>query len=94
VVVAVTLPPADRVRVYVEETVPEVEIARVRVVVVVGLRDGPARVRVEVTVGVGDDKARVRVPVLVGLGVAAALVCVAVSVAEDVRAVVPTVICG
>lgn len=62
VVVAVAVPKADRVG----EIVPVEEGARVRVAVVVGLRDAPARVLVAVTVGVGDKPARVRVPVAVG----------------------------
>ena len=84
-VVAVGLPAADRVRVAVPEVVPEVEKARVRVVVVVGLRDGPVRVRVAVTVAVGDTTGRVRVAVGVGNAPARVRVAVVVGVAGPAR---------
>jgi len=64
VAVAVRLPTADRLGVDVVEDVAVPDTGRVRVVVVVGLRDTPGRDRVVVVVAVAvaGTKARVRVP--------------------------------
>jgi len=70
VAVEVAVATADRLEVMVPVAVPLTERTRVRLAVVVGLRDAAPRVRVAVTVGVGDKTARVRVAVTVGVATA------------------------